>query len=160
VTIASRLLIRLLLVFWASWFSIVCLSNVTDLLREAGVLPPSFRFYSGNFSLVADSVGLYAVPRVGAGILFLLVLVFQLSAAALFWRASLEPEPTAPHAHPKILLPFIVGIALFAGFVLFDEVLVLYRRLPGLERTHFIILGALLLSLLLIGTQQKDRSGD
>lgn len=124
------------------------------------MLSPSFRFYSGNFSLVADSVSLYAVPRVGAGILFLLVLVFQLSAAALFWRASLEPEPLAPHARPTILLPFIVGIALFAGFVLFDEVLVLYRRLPGLERTHFIILSALLLSLLLIGIQQKDRSGD
>ena len=78
------------------------------------------------------------------------MLIVQLGAASLFWRASLEPWPLSPHAQPRILHPFVVGIALFAGFVLFDEVLVVYRRLPGLETTHLVVLCALLLSLLVI----------
>jgi sterol desaturase/sphingolipid hydroxylase (fatty acid hydroxylase superfamily) len=147
---AGRLLTRILLVFWASWFSIVFSSNATDALREAGLLPSGFRFHSGNFALVADSVGVYSVPRAGAAILFSLVLVLQLSAAVLFWRASLEREPLAGQAQSSILQPFVVGIALFAGFVLVDEVLLLYHRMPSLETAHLVVLCALLLSLLVI----------
>jgi hypothetical protein len=89
--------------------------------------------------------------------LFLLVLVLQLGAASLFWRASLETKPLSPQAQPKTLHPFVVAIAQFAGFVVFDELLVIYRRLPILETTHLVALCALLLSLLLIRTVSEER---
>ena len=149
---AGQILTRILLVFWASWFSIVFASNLADALREGGVLPPGLRFRSGNFALIADSVARYSVSRTGAAALFLLVLVLQLGAASLFWRASLKPKPLSPQAQSKILHPFVVSIAQFAGFVIFDELLVLYRQLPTLETSHLVVLCALLLSLLLIRT--------
>jgi uncharacterized membrane protein YdcZ (DUF606 family) len=154
---ACQIPTRTLLVFWASWFSIVFSSNLADALREAQLLPVDFRFHSGNFALIADSVGLYSIPRTGVAILFSFVLLLQLGAAVLFSCASLNSRPLAPEAQPEVLLPFIVGIALFAGFVVFDEVLLVYRRLPGLETTHLVVLCALLLSLLLIRSFGEHR---
>jgi uncharacterized membrane protein YdcZ (DUF606 family) len=120
---------------------------VADALREAELLTPSWRFASGNFALVAESVSLYSLSRMGAAILFSLVLVLQLVAASLFWRATWEPNPLSPHARPRILRPFLAGIVLFCAFLVFDEILLIYRRLPNLETTHFVILCAQLLSL-------------
>jgi hypothetical protein len=143
-------LIRALLLFWAIWFSVVTASNGADLLREAGLLSPDWRFASGNYSLVAESVALYSVSRAWASALFALVLVAQLTASALFWRAALDASPFAPRARPGIMYAFLAGIGLFSAFLVFDEVLLIYRRLPNLETAHFAILCALLLSLSLI----------
>jgi len=99
---------------------------------------------------VAESLSIYPLPRAAAALLFALVLIFELAASALFWRAALDPNPLSREAQPKILYPFGVGIGLFCAFLVFDEVLLVFRRFPSLESTHFIVLGALLLSLLLI----------
>ena len=145
-----RVLIRGLLLFWAIWFSIVLASNAADGLRESGLLSTDWPFVSGNFSLLAESVAIYSLPRAFAALLFSLVLVLQLAAASLFWRAALEPEPFSQHARFEILSPFIAGAFLFCGFLVFDEALLVYRRFPALETTHFVILLALLLTLLLV----------
>ena len=49
-----------------------------------------------------------------------------------------------------IRIQFEERSGLFCGFLVFDEVLLIHRRFPNLETTHFTILCALLLSLLLI----------
>jgi hypothetical protein len=143
-------LIRALLLFWAIWFSVVTASNAADLLREAGLLSPDWRFASGNFALVAESLSLYSLSRAWASALFSLVVVVQLIASALFWRAALDAGPLAPRVRPGIVYAFSAGMGLFGAFLVLDEVLLIYRRLPNLETAHFAILCALLLSLSLI----------
>jgi len=141
----SRILARGLLSFWATWFSVVTASNAADALREAGVLSPAWRFASGNFDLVAETVALYSVSRNGAAVLFGLVLVLEVITSALFWRAAREPET------PRILRAFFAGMLLFFGLLVFDEVLLIYRsHVPGLETSHFVVLVALIVSLILI----------
>jgi hypothetical protein len=147
------------LVFWATWFSVVLASNVTDALAASALLPPSWPFASGNFALVVESVSIYSLSRISAAILFALVLVLELAAAVLFWRAALDREPLSRTAEPRILLPFVVAIALFCGFLVFDEVLLLYRRFPSLETTHFVVLGALLLSLSILRLWRETAGG-
>ena len=147
---APRILARAILLFWALWLSVVSASNAVDALQAAGLLAPGLHFASGNFALVAETLSVYAVPRGSAAVLFALVLVLEIAASWLFWRAALDPDPLAPHAPAKVLHPFLVGIGLFCGFLVFDEVLLVYRRFPNLETTHFAILSALLLSLVLI----------
>src|SRR5262245_7238474 len=147
-----RRLTRALLLFWALWFSVVSASNATDALREAGLLPADWLFVSGNFALVAESLSFYALSRTWAAVSFAFVLLFEVTASVLFWRAAMDRELRSPHAERKLLPPFFVGIALFGAFLVLDEVLVLYRRFPNLEATHFAVLSALLLSLLTVLT--------
>ena len=146
----SRILARALLLFWALWLSVVSASNAVDALEGTGILSPGWRFASGNFALVAESLSIYSLPQIWAAVLFSLVLFVELASSALFWRAALDPNPLSPHAQPRILYPFFVGIGLFCAFLVFDEVLLVYRRFPGLETTHFAVLSALVLSLILI----------
>jgi hypothetical protein len=154
---SPRILTRALLSFWAIWFSIVLASNVADGLREAGLLPPGWRFTSGNFALVADSLAIYSLSRTWAAVLFALVLVLELTATSLFWRAALAPQLRSADAKSKIRQAFIAAIGLICGFLLFDEVLVVYRRVPTLAATHFVILCALLLSFLVKCGEQADQ---
>ena len=113
-------------------------------------MAPGWQFASGNFALVAESLSIYSVPHAFAAVLFTLVLLLELAASALFWRAALETQP-------RILAPFLVAIGLFCAFLVFDEVLLVYRRFPGLETTHFAVLSALLLSLVLIRVLDDER---
>ena len=151
---------RVLLSLWATWFSVVLASNVADALKEAEILAPSWRFASANYSLVAESVSLYSVPPSGAAILFALVLLLELAAAGLFWRAALARDPLSPDHRPGILHAFSTAIALFGGFLVFDETLLIYRRFPNLETSHFVVLCALLLSVLLIHVLGEHRPSD
>jgi hypothetical protein len=143
---------RALLIFWAIWFSVVVASNLADALLAAGLLAPGWPFASGNFSLVAESVSVYFASRAWAAFLFLLVLLLELAVALLFWRAALRPEEAG------VLRAFFAAVVLFGGFLVADEVLLVYRRFPNLETGHFVILSALLLSLLSIRVLDQ-RSG-
>ena len=86
---------------------------------------------------MAESVSLYSLSRTWAAVLFSLVLILQLAASSLFWRATLESNPFSPRARPGVLYPFFVGSGLFCGFLVFDEVLLIYRRFPNLEHSCF-----------------------
>lgn len=143
---SSGLLTRTILVFWALWLWVVSASNAVD------ALAPGSPFASGNLALVAEALSVYAVPRAAAAALFALVLLLEVAAATLFGRAALDPDPS------KVLAPFLVAILLFCGFLVFDELLLVYRRFPSLAPTHFSILSALLLSLLVIRALD-DRRG-
>jgi len=144
------LLTRGLLLFWALWFSVVLGSNAADALRALGLLSEGWRFSSGNLDLLVDAVSVYSLPRAWAGAAFTLVLALQITTAWLFWRATLDPRPLSPGAKPRVLSPFVAGLGLFCAFLVCDEALLTYRRFPNLETTHFVILCALLLSLVLI----------
>lgn len=156
----SVVLRRGTLLFWSSWLSVVFASNLADALRHAGALPESWRFASGNLGLIAETVGIYSFSRPLAPLLFAAVLLVQLAASLLFWRAFLDRRVVETAGPPKLLQAFAVALGLFAGLLVADEFFVVYERLPGLEATHFLVLCALLLSLLVITVLGDSGSTD
>jgi hypothetical protein len=134
--LATNLLSRGLLLFWTLWFSLVFASNLADGLQQTQLLPEDGPFASGNF-----------LSEATAGALFCGVLLLELGTAILFWRAFLDPGRVAGNG--KVHQAFCVALALFGGFLLADELFLVYRHLPGMGSTHFLVLCALLLSLLL-----------
>lgn len=145
-----NILSRSLLLFWSAWFSIVFSSNLADGLQQAGFLPEEWRFASGNFDLIAQSIDIYSFGKPWAAVLFAGVLIAQLAITFLFWRASFAHDSLTEPDDRKVLQAFSLGIGLFAAFLVMDEILVVYHRFSGLETTHFLILCALLLSYLVI----------
>ena len=151
---------RGILLLWSVWLSVVFSSNLCDALQQTSILPETWRFVSGNFALIERAIGIYALPKAAAVILFAGVLLAQSTGALLFWRAFLDREAIATRHHPKVVAPFSVAMALFGGFLVSDEVFVVYERIPGLAPTHWLVLGALLLSFLTLSTLVgEDRAG-
>jgi len=133
-----------LLLFWALYFSIVFITNWFDALKAAGVLGDGWKVTSGNWASIREATAIYDTPGWLRTILFAGVLVLELLAAALFWRAFLLARRSGIYGGSLITAPVIVGAALFAGFVLADEIFIAY----SFEATHFRILIALVVSLL------------
>jgi hypothetical protein len=152
----SVVLNRGLLLLWSGWFSTVFASNLADGLRQVGVLQTSWRFASGNFSLISEAIGIYSFSKPWASVLFGAVLLVQLAASLLFWRAFVDPQAAVTRGHPKVLQAFSVAVGLFAGFLLADEFFIVYERLPALETTHLLVFCALLLSLVVISVLDDD----
>ena len=141
---------RGLLLFWALWLSVVFASNAADALKELGLLPEGWRFVSGNYAFVKEALAIYTASGALATLLFAGVLVTQLAAATLFWRALAASAEPGDAARWRARLAFASALALFAAFLVTDEVLIVYDRMANLETTHFLILCALLLSLLTV----------
>ncbi len=106
--------------------------------------------------LIAESIAIYSLSEAWAVALFSGVVLIQLCAAILFWRAFLDPEAISTRARPKVLQAFSLAIGLFSALLVADEVFVVYGRLPSVEATHLLVLCALLLSLLVIHRIDKD----
>ncbi len=155
--LSHSMLRRGLLLFWSSWFSVVFSTNLADGLRQAGLLPTEWRFASGNFELIRQSIGIYSLGQSWAVFLFAAVVLVQLGAAALFWRAFLERDTGTRPDHPKVPQAFSLGIGLFAAFLVADELFIVYDRISGLETTHLLVLCGLLLSYLVIHVPSGQR---
>lgn len=135
-----------LLLFWALYFSLVLMTNWFDALKAVDVLGDGWKFASGNWAFIRETTTIYDTPGWLRAILFAGVLVLELLAAALFWRAFLVSRRSGTFNSPVVDAPVIVGATLFAGFVLADEIFIAY----SVEATHFRILIALIVSLLAV----------
>ena len=82
--IGGEPLVRALLLFWALYFTVVTLSNLTDLLRVGGVLPTGFTWVSGNHGYIASSIARVGVPAGLAAPLLAGVIAWITLAALLF----------------------------------------------------------------------------
>jgi hypothetical protein len=140
-------LARGLLLFWALYFAVVALSNLADLARALGVLAPGWTWVSGNLAFIASAIRKVGVPPAAAPWLLAGVIAWQILAAGLFgqalgrWHAVSLTGDWAPLAPP-----FVVGLGLWAAFVLLDEALLLYET--GAEATHLRLLLVGLVTLL------------
>lgn len=140
-----RALCRGLLAFWSLWFGVVFASNAADALQQLGWLATDAGFVSGNYSLIVRALSVYAPPAGLAAALFAAVIALQLASALLFAHAALaEPSPA------RTIPAFATGLGLFGGFLLADEILLVYRELPGIGGTHLGVFVALLASLLVV----------
>jgi hypothetical protein len=104
-----------LVLFWAAWLTIVCLTNILAGLKALGILPEGWKFASGNYQAVLDTVSTYSWPAWSAGLLFLGVIAWQALAVFLFWRAFLGSGAGA------VVAAFAASLGLWAAFMLADE---------------------------------------
>jgi hypothetical protein len=136
-------LVRGLSLFWALYFAVVTLSNLTDLLRHLGALSPRWGWVSGNLAFIASSIARVGVPASLAAPLLAGVILWETLCALLFARATARPDD------PTRLGPaFSVSLALWATFVLLDEALIIYET--GAEATHLRLFTAELATLAVI----------
>lgn len=130
-----------LLGFWALYFAIVALSNLTDLLRGVNGLPAGWHWVSGNLAFMTSATTKFGVPYWVNPILLAGVIAWQALAALLFWRS-------AGSGGAALGAPFTVGLGLWAVFILLDELLLIFET--GAEATHLRLLIAQLLTLVFL----------
>jgi hypothetical protein len=139
------LLKRLLLLFWAVWLSIVFLTNLADGGKGLGLLGESWTFASGNWKAIQDTTARYRTPAAVSAVLFAGVILWEGTAAVLFWRAgwSFRGRNSASKA---VYLAFTTSLLLWGAFLVADEVFIAY----SLASTHLGLFIAHLATLLAI----------
>ena len=124
------------LLFWAAWFTVVVLTDLGDALKAGGAVPARWSFASGNWELMLKITAVHATPVVIVGVLFLGAIAWEAAAAVLFWRAWAAGGRGG-------LVAFTVGLALWAAFVLADELFIAHT----LEAVHLRLFAVQLLSV-------------
>ena len=148
---------RGLLLFWAAWFTVVMATNACDALKELGLLGPRWHFASGNFGFIEETTARYYVPTWVNAILFLGVIAWEATAALLFWLACGETRSHAANVARYLYPAFSAGLALWAAFIMADELLIAYP----VEGTHLRLFTAQLVSLLaIVLLPEKERPAE
>lgn len=137
---------RGLLLFWAAWLSIVFLTNACDALRALDVLGEGWRFASGNWAFLVETTRVYDTPDWLRAILFAGVVAWEGLGTLLLWRAFGASLGDGLADRRPTDAAFVVNLALWAAFVLADELFLVY----GVEATHLRLLIAQLVTLLAI----------
>lgn len=151
-----RALACALLAGWAFWTSVVSATNIFDALRELGVLPADWRAASGNFRWIARTTDVYHVPAWGNAVMFGGVILWEVTIAALLWRAVAKSWRGGPSAPAATLLGFLVSLPLWLAFMVADEVFIEFAP----EETHLRILIAQLATLLLLLALRQRSDAD
>lgn len=136
------------LLFWAAWLSVVAATNVLDGLRALGGIGDAFKFVSGNWTWINQTMDPLGVPRMLQAFLFGGVIAWETAAALLFWRAFAAYRGRALAEERAAALACGVNLALWAAFQVLDEVFLAYQP-EGVHRLIFVsqIATLLLLSL-------------
>jgi hypothetical protein len=143
VVIGLTTLKRGLLVFWAVWLTFVFVKNTFDGLKALGALPEGWRFASKNYGYMWDATRVYNLPAWMVGILFAGATIWEGVAATLMWRAA----GVGGRLTGAAMLSFAVSLALWAAFMLMDEIFNAYQ----VENTHTRVFIAQLATLLVVG---------
>jgi hypothetical protein len=139
------LLKRLLLLFWAVWFSIVLLTNLADAGKGLGMLADSWTFASGNWELIRATTARYGTPAAVNSVLFTGVIAWEAVATWLFWWAGWTYRGRGS-GRTALYGAFTASLLLWGAFVVADEVLIAYP----LESTHLRLFVAHLVTLLAV----------
>ena len=137
---------RGLVLFWSLWLTVVFSTNACDGLKELGALDEQWRFASGNFRFLVDTTARYDAPAWLNGVLFLGVILWEGSAAVLFWLAWWQTRRQPPATSRLLHAAFFVSIMLWGAFMLADELLMAYK----VESTHLALFTGQLVTLLAI----------
>jgi hypothetical protein len=139
------LLKRLLLLFWAVWFTVVFLTNLADAGKGLGLLDESWDFASGNWKFMQETTARYKTPAGVNGVLFAGVIIWEGIATMLFWRVgwSFRGRGSGSKA---VYLAFTTSLTLWAAFLVADEVCIAY----AVAGTHLRLFVAHLVTLLAV----------
>jgi hypothetical protein len=135
-----------LLFFWAVWFAIVTVTNVTGALKASGMLGPSWRFASNNYPMVVKAVSIYDAPPWLPRLLFMGEVARQALAAILFWYALASSGAAGIINLDAVNLACSAGILLWCAFMIADEITIKY----AMEQPHELLFIAQLASLLVM----------
>ena len=141
----SILLKRLLLLFWAVWFSVVFLSNLGDGMKALSLLPESWLFASGNFKFIQETTSQYGTPNWLNEIMFAGVIIWEGIAALLFWWAGWTFRGKGV-GNTVVYCAFSVSILLWGAFLVADEIFIAY----AVAGTHLRLFVAHLVTLMAI----------
>ena len=134
---------RVLVLFWALWFSVVFLSNLADAGKGLGLLDESWAFASGNFKFIKETTARYGTPDLANWLLFAGVVIWEGVAVVLFWRAGWSLRGRGS-GHKTLYAAFTTSMLLWGAFLVADEVFIAYP----LEGTHLRLFIAHLMTLL------------
>jgi hypothetical protein len=126
------------------WLSVAFLTNASDGLRALRLLPDHWQFASGNYAFMVQMTQKYALPAWLTAMLFSAVVLWEGSAALLFWYAFGAFHATSLPGLLAVYTAFLVSLALWAAFMIADEICLAYEA----EATHMRIFMAQLISLL------------
>jgi hypothetical protein len=112
---------RILIGFWALFFSLVALTNLIDLLDTLGAL--DWRFLnSENYAYMHSVVKVYDVGPLATKLLLAGALAIETIAAVLFWRALLRRTPP--------LVAVCWGALVWIAFIVATEFFTAYQSEP------------------------------
>lgn len=146
---------RGLLLFWAAWLSEVFMTNLLDGAKALGILGESWTFASGNYAFVAQTTARYGTPAWANAVLFAGVIAWEGIAAALFWRACWAFRGGGM-GRATVYAASVVGLSLWAAFILADEVFIAYP----VSATHWRLFIAQLVTLLAVELLPEGGRGD
>ena len=141
----SKVIERVILTFWAVYFTLVLASNLTDVMAKLNLLPAEFKFVSGNYKLMEKVVAIYNTPAALVAVMFAGVLLLELFSATAFWAAAFCFDAAKRRKWAE--KGFCVSLTLWFGFIVADELFVAFD-VADLERAHVAMLSCELLSFL------------
>ncbi len=130
--------------FWAAWISIVVITNIAAALRVAGLLPATTGLASGNYTAIVKVSDHLSIPHNLDFILFLVIIVWETIAAVLLWRAAIYYLENSSLRVGAADTGLGVLLAIFAAFMLADEVFHAFK----VENDHRAIAIFILISLI------------
>jgi hypothetical protein len=142
----AKFLKRTLLAFWAAWLSVVLTGNVLDGLKASGLLAESWPFASGNYRFLVETTARYGTPAWLSGALFVGVVAWEGTAAALLWLAWWSFRGSSAGGKTRLYAAFTTVLSLWLAFAVADEVFITY----AVEGTHLRLFTAQLATLLAV----------
>jgi hypothetical protein len=137
---------RMLLAMWAIWLTVVFTTNLMDGLKTISVLGEAWPFASGNFRFLEDTTIRYNTPVWLSGVLFLGVIVWEGTAAVLFWIACWTFRRPGSQGRRWLYAAFTMALSLWLALAIADEVFIAY----AVEGTHIRLFTAQIATLLAI----------
>ena len=114
----GRLFKRVLIAFWALFFSFVALTNLVDLLDTLGAFDWTF-LNSQNYEYVRSVVVVYDVGTPLTKLLLAGALLIETVGAVLFWRAAVGAG--------RALVALSWGACVWIAFIVMTEFFVAYK---------------------------------
>jgi hypothetical protein len=133
---------RILIGFWALFFSLVALTNLVNLLDSLGAFDLTF-LNSENYGYLRSVVEVYDVGSPLTKVLLAGALAIETIGAVLFWRALLRAR------RPAALLALCWGALVWIAFIVMTEFFVAYKaESPFRELLMLVIATALAVALI------------
>jgi hypothetical protein len=142
-----------ILLFWALWLSIAWLANLCEALKACHWLGTQWKFASGNYALLIEITQKYRLPFWFTALLFGGILLWQGCSATLFWYTLVAFQGVQQSGEPLLYRAFLVSLALWAVFLIADEICLAYET----EDTHLRVFIAQVVSLLALALLPEAR---
>lgn len=128
---------RLIILLWASYFTVILTTNIGDILVKAGILSANWSYVSGNFDYIRKFMGIYPLPDIFVWVAYVAIMLLQVGIVFLFWKAFIHWRTIRSSSERLITSPFGMAILLWVIFIVSDEFFLAYDRIQGVEGAFF-----------------------